>query len=286
MAHSIAQYTGTRIDSSAKHIVACKTNHDLYTDMGNTEKDLTQNKYRYAMMKDEIVLNVNRMTKNGVNGKGEFRETYKLIAYPSVITTLGDKVTENLKQGIRAHYRNLTPNTITQYISYRDEAKQVRAFPYLFGMQGISVGTAYASDLSGDNVASVMIGGMATVLNGHFPCYTGELVQWYFDFEKGEFDSAGCRKETPTDGVENKANPGDREMYYRQRMFADWKETTSGKHNIAMIKPLRHRIKDNKDVEPPAYGDVTRVFGRVVNGGQAWEPIDVFLCNVFVPKFT
>ncbi|EKX33628.1 hypothetical protein GUITHDRAFT_120148 [Guillardia theta CCMP2712] len=167
MAHSIAQYTGTRIDSSAKHIVACKVNHDLYTDMGNTEKDLTQNKYRYAMMKDEIVLNVNRMTKNGINEKGEFHETYKLFAYPSVITTLGDKVPQGLKQGIREHYRTLSPDDITKYISYRDEAKKQHVFPYLFSMQGISVGTAYASDLSGDNVASVMIGGMATVLNGH-----------------------------------------------------------------------------------------------------------------------
>ena len=37
--------------------------------------------------------------------------------------------------------------------------------------------------MSGDTVASVLVAGMMTVLNGHFTMHTGDEVQWYFDFE-------------------------------------------------------------------------------------------------------
>jgi hypothetical protein len=56
-----------------------------------------------------------------------------------------------------------------------------------FQIQGYSLGRAFASSLSGDTVFSVLIGGCATVINGHFPMHTGQLVQWYFGFENGQF---------------------------------------------------------------------------------------------------
>jgi hypothetical protein len=54
----------------------------------------------------------------------------------------------------------------------------------LFQIQGYSLGRAFASSISGDTVFSVLIGGCATVINGHFPMHTGQLVQWYFGCEK------------------------------------------------------------------------------------------------------
>lgn len=284
MAHSIAQYTGTRIDSSAKHIVACKVNHDLFTRLGNNEKELTEDKYRFAMQKDEMVLNVGQMTKDDVvlGGDRSFKRTYVKHAYPSVVTTLGNKLKDEQKNGIRLYYRTLQFNTEDDGIVYETNDTGVvtqRFFPFKFDFVGVSVGTAYASDLTGDPVGSVMIGGMATVLNGHFPCYTGELVQWYFDFEAEEYDQEGRRREPAVLDNRTRFPVSGREAWYQQRMFAAYKENDNGKRNVALIKPLR---KNAEVIESVPYGDKVRVIGRIVNGGQPWEPIDIFLCNVFV----
>jgi hypothetical protein len=58
---------------------------------------------------------------------------------------------------------------------------QIKSLPE-FRCQGVALGQAWASYLSGDTVASVLVGGMMTVLNGHFAMHTGDEVQWYFDF--------------------------------------------------------------------------------------------------------
>jgi hypothetical protein len=50
--------------------------------------------------------------------------------------------------------------------------------------------------MSGDTVASVLVGGMMTVLNGHFTMHTGDEVQWYFDFEADMFQH-GSTLDTP-----------------------------------------------------------------------------------------
>lgn len=282
MSHSIAAYTGTIIDSSAKHIVACRMCNRLFGSLGLSEQELVQNKYRYAMQKDEVALNVNRFTNNLDPTKDEFEEHPTKHAYPSIVTTLGDKVTENLKNAICEHYREMDPWEPCKNIVYEDEGGNRKVFPFQFDFQGVSVGTAYASDLTGDTVASVMIGGMATVLNGHFPCYTGELVQWYFDFENREFDDEGYRFNGVMQRNRNINHEPGRELYYRQRMYAEYKETTSGKRNMAFIKPYRP-VRDTEDgyrLRDYKYGDKVRVFGKIVNGGQPWEMIDVFIFNV------
>jgi hypothetical protein len=71
---------------------------------------------------------------------------------------------------------------------------QIKSLPE-FRCQGVALGQAWASYLSGDTVASVLVGGMMTVLNGHFAMHTGNEVQWYFDFEKDAFESSA--------GIEN-----------------------------------------------------------------------------------
>lgn len=48
---------------------------------------------------------------------------------------------------------------------------------------GVSLGLAYAHPHSGDTVCSVMVGGLRTVLNGHFQVHTGDLLMFYFDAE-------------------------------------------------------------------------------------------------------
>ena len=284
MAHSIAQYTGTRIDSSAKHIVACKVNGKVFERLGNQVKQLTDDKFRYAMQKDELVLSVSLMTDEDVvrGADRTFQRTFVKHAYPPVITTLGDKLLDEHKGAIRLYYRNLSFDNEDEGIVYTKDMVD-HFFPFKFDFVGVSVGTAYASDLTGDPVGSVLIGGMMTVLNGHFPCYTGELVQWYFDFEAEEFDPDGKRRLPPP--VRNPADRhairhpiGGREHFYQQRMFGAHADMNRGKQNVALIKPFRKLL----DQPRYAYGDKVRVIGRIVNGGQPWEPIDIFLSNTFV----
>ena len=57
-----------------------------------------------------------------------------------------------------------------------------------FYVVGVSLGTAWAHPSSGDTVASVMIGGLRTVLNGAFPIHTNDLICIYFDDERDFFE--------------------------------------------------------------------------------------------------
>jgi hypothetical protein len=36
----------------------------------------------------------------------------------------------------------------------------------------------------------VLVGGMVTVQNGHFTMHTGDMVQWYFDWESKQFNGS------------------------------------------------------------------------------------------------
>eukprot|EP00960_Hanusia_phi_P064815 765923-Hanusia_phi.AAC.10 len=102
------------------------------------------------------------------------------------------------------------------------------------------MGTAYASDLSGDNVGSVLIGGKATVLNGHFPCYTGELVQWYLDFERDEYDEEGFR--LPAAVYQTRNDPlipkRGKESWYKERLHGGMNEANKGKNRWSSSSPF------------------------------------------------
>ena len=52
----------------------------------------------------------------------------------------------------------------------------------------------YAHAYSGDTMTSVMIGGLRTVMNGDFEIFAGDLVQFYWAFEKDDFEQDGRRK--------------------------------------------------------------------------------------------
>ena len=81
---SLGSSTGTRLDSAAKHIMACKMDSKLLGSWldctSNVDQFLHQNKLQFCMHKDEIVLNTSRRIRD---------RTATLLAYPLVITTLG-----------------------------------------------------------------------------------------------------------------------------------------------------------------------------------------------------
>jgi hypothetical protein len=72
------------------------------------------------------------------------------------------------------------------------EQEQIDELPQFY-FQGIALGIAYAHPDSGDTVGTVMIGGLRTVLNGHFTANTGQLMQWYFECEAQCYDANGER---------------------------------------------------------------------------------------------
>lgn len=284
---SIGQRTGTRIDSAAKHIVACRVDQDFFRERGEDGEKILKQKYLYAMQKDEIVINCSIYSdKNRGSRK---------VCYPYVITTLGQDVNDIVKRELLNYYDRMN---IVDYLSQEVQYP----FPRELRFQGISVGTGWASDLSGDTFASAMIGGMVTITNGHFPSYTGDLVQWYFDFENVMFDNEGYRM-PDTDYVlmpnsMDRRRPNQRyiadqgpvakreaelESVARRNMYGTYKQNNGGKTNVFFVKSLMPRKNRNGQIRETATGDTQRVFGKVVNGAGPWEPVDIMITNVFLP---
>lgn len=62
-----------------------------------------------------------------------------------------------------------------------------------FGV-GFANTLGYAHPNTGDTMVSVMIGGLRTVQNGDFEVFAGDLLQFYWAFEKDDFFPDGRRK--------------------------------------------------------------------------------------------
>jgi len=79
----IANATGTRLDSADKHTMACKVDDKLlltwFEEKQNSRVALHANKMKFAVQKDELVLNVTKkLNKHGTASR----------AYPSVVSSL------------------------------------------------------------------------------------------------------------------------------------------------------------------------------------------------------
>lgn len=210
----LAQSTASRVDSSSKHIVACRVAEHFMlewctpTNSSDKRRELHVNKNKYCMFKNELVLNVSQPLFP-LNSTRQFNDTK---AYPNVVTTLADcpqmchvwlknlygkrtatafmnywkeSSNPNSYQGSLAIANNLKVNNVQDHQC--QEFKRLIMNMPLFMAQGYALGTAWASQQTGDTVASVLIGGMQTVMNGAFSCSAGDVLQWYFDFEENEF---------------------------------------------------------------------------------------------------
>ena len=312
---SIGTATGTRVDSAAKHIMACKVDSralQAWCNDSNTVHDkenyIHTNKMKWCMHKDEIVLNT---TKKKDKSDGSAK------AYPMVVTTLGEIAPETV-QYIATLYAQDTildfhlkwkaaevfssSQQNTMHGDNKEHAKvvnqQVKALPE-FRCQGVALGQAWGSYLSGDTVASVLVGGMMTVLNGHFPMHTGDEVQWYFDFEQQYVHHAdstvpdGTRRplvndyvaDTEARQVPNYGVPGSkRHQYMDQRLYggafvgigksSGLKDTKM----VARIKPYR-MVWDSETscYSHDHYGDKSRIFAKCISGGRAFDAVDILI---------
>jgi hypothetical protein len=300
--YSIGTMTGTVVDSAAKHIRQCKVNTDLMGVWSScTPQELHQNRYKYITHKDDLVLNVTQKIGRALSNKVD--------VYPSVVSTFAD-IDLNAQCAMMYLYDSARPLDFLQKVAAiagTDMARRdtldadiaawagpkivnpgfdvsvpivktkfdsfIARMPYLQA-QGYAQTVGYASAVSGDTVLSVLIGGIVTVRNGHFPMRCGQAVQWYFNFEKDSFSSQhgaagvaewdiGSRIEVPVAGAE-------------PLPLTDRRGKMEG-HPLRTLFALPKPYVISSRTGDELYGDKIRIFARCIGGGGAHEMVDLQL---------
>jgi hypothetical protein len=218
-------------------------------------------------MKDDLVLNVNQSLGRTCNTTD---------AYPSVMSNF-TSLNAKTKDVIAKWYASQTPlefyakerciqlkNPMHSFSSeaFKDN-KQCDNLPF-FRAQGYALGRAEANMRSGDTVFSVLIGGQMTVQNGDFPMRPGQMVQWYFDFEREGFEPSDGRRNT---GAANKNKMPNEPQSKRARL-----ETNAQSTCVALPKPYVLNA-DGTDW----YGDKIRIFAKCICGGPPSHKVDIML---------
>lgn len=197
--------------------MACKVDSDLMMDFvskningpSDKRREMHINKHKYCVFKNDLVLCTNKPLFPSDNNKSGHRQN----AYPAVVSTLGD-VELCCKKFLATYYSyhsataqmrfHMQVSQKTEKLKeiFQDNSGLILNLPY-FSAQGYALGTAWASDQTGDTVSSVLVGGMQTVMNGAFPCCAGEVLQWYFEFEEDlyypkriQVKNEGCHRES------------------------------------------------------------------------------------------
>jgi hypothetical protein len=322
----IAAATGTRVDSAAKHTMACRVGEAMMMCWCNDRRDprnyIHNHKMKFCMHKNDLVLNCGQPLNDCAT------LMFACKAYPAVVSNLAEMTAAGRlvlkwlyhasccghdflanKTYIRS---TLVPmvdqnraGAVLKVGSELDKERLVSELtnmPY-FTAQGYSLGLAYASNLSGDTVGSVLIGGMQTVMNGHFDCRAGQLIQWYFDFENEMFYgedrqekdnrviAQGMRKQHQKsiagiyDSVAAAAKEHEHQISERELQRQAYNARELGaldgiplggiderKGNIALPKPYL-LSSDGSD----HYGDRIRVFAKCISGGRKHEMIDIMM---------
>lgn len=323
---SLASATNTRLDTSCRHHQQCRVSTDdmlSYTmPTKNDHEELQRNKYRYCIHKDELVIGIGRPWVSQVTRKRTNN------AYPRVISNLGQLSMKNdgklalMMIKYMYHYARTIQEKMDiidwfqdkdsfhaglddeneevsrdQYAFLRDEKRELVAWLPLMADQ-IPVGYAqtlgWAHPNTGDTMVTVMIGGLRTVMNGDFEVFPGDLIQWYWPFEKDCFRQDGRRKRyingwkmervgervkalPPNVNPELEIEHGITRMHpersvvereaYHSRTFGN--ESESKAKLVARVKPFF------RDDENPRIYDSYRVFGIAIAAARPHEMLDI-----------
>ena len=322
---SLAAATGSRLDSAAKHIQQCRVSQDhmqeLVTFDDNVDQDeLIRNKIRYCVHKDELVLGIGRSWISKVK--------FPNSAYPRVLSNLGrladvDPTTRKHNEAIKMYiwlYHNTTdiyardnyvntfndgsvamldgmipkdpvktpyfevdPSKPTHYL-----VKKYMDYMYDYVPVGFANTLGWAHAHNGDTMTSVHIGGLRTVQNGHFEVFCGDLIQWYWPFERECFKNDGKRLDIQTVDVPQPdgtllpvaanvcpydpqntwkvSNDSKQRKDFFDRQFGQKKGVE--KH-VPMIKPFKR-----DDFQPRIY-DWYRVFAVAISSARPFEQVDI-----------
>lgn len=301
----IASATRTRIDSASKHHVACRVDYEHMLSWINYDHVVMQReKMKWCMHKDDLVLGCS----NPLRENEPQRTSARNKAYPSVVVTLGLMKTPAVNYLVALYHNCLdfterdnfivgVERSINQWVGQCDNPeyakKQIQEMPEFY-FAGVSVGLAYAHPNSGDNVATSMIGGLKTILNGAFPVQTGDLMQWYWDEERPCFLPNGKRRDKIAAAVGRTLTSADVDRFLKTQLTQDEDDLTrrkyyergngiysapspegnvKGKSRVAFPKPFRYQ--DNQE----RIGDRIRVFGRALSSARPYEMVDVMICR-------
>ena len=297
---NVAQATGTRVDSASKHQIAVRASYEhLLSWVGYDQVVLQKEKNAFSIAKDDMTIGVSKPVRRNEASKGNTRNK----AYPSVVTTLARMETP-AKNYLVMLYHN--PNNFQERdkfirdvekrpdvwdISMSEVAKKQIAEMPEFYFVGVSVGSAQAHPLSGDNTCTTMLGGLRTITNGAFPVDAGDIIQWYWSAETRCFDSEGRRLE-PIGGQRSEdvsiflsrneqnlsLDSARRKATYERGIGVYTNSQTdsnvryNGKLETAFPKALKTRV-DGKRVP----GDCMRAFARALSTARPFEPFDVLI---------
>lgn len=320
---SLAQSTSTHLDSACKHIQQCRVSQDHMTKFLHWANppdpdELIRNKYRYCVHKDELVLGVGKCwAKDGSDKK------FQNNAYPRVVSNLGglgdmDGPNESpVVKLLKVMYHNATSiperNEILDkfqrgdaadfnagagtYLGPADPAGRMTWVNYVpkvhdFITVGYSNTLGWAHAHTGDTMTSVMIGGLRTVMNGDFEVFTGDLMQWYWPFERSCFNRQGRRKprqllapgqpdlNCDPASIDRGGARGpvdwslDKDSQQRQKFFdQQYGDRKQREKMVALIKPYK------RDDDEPRIYDWYRVFAVALCSARPREKVDIRICR-------
>ena len=297
--------TGTRIDSASKHQIACRIDYErMLSWVGYDQLQLQREKLRYCMRELDLAVGCGPPIRYNEPQRTNARNK----AYPSVVVTLADMQQQALNYLIALFHNSLSmaerdrfvddvERTVDRWIGHAGNVelakKQIQEMPEFF-MVGVAVGTAWAHPNSGDNVATVMIGGLKTVMNGAFSVQCNDEIMWYWEEERPCFKPDGRRvqrKIMPASGVlvssdvdrfVAEANALDADDERRRKFFDRGNGNYSapsrdgnikGKQRVAYPKPFRYD-DDNERIY-----DRRRVFAKALCSARPFEPVDLMICR-------
>lgn len=296
---SVATMTGTLIDSGCKHIIPTRVSLDTLLGLQESpdQNVILRDKMKYCAHKNDLLLCVNRPLFK--QGRGFLA---KNAAYPYVLSTLGgvapviehaiamyyafqgeDEIQEDVEAMFQLGLAHVYDENLLPRLTEEEEQVYMQIFSRLpfFTFMGYSLGLAYAHPSSGDNVVSAMVGGMLSVQNGHFQVHTGDLIMWYFDFERPYFTDEGGRPENievvniaPDRGADERRKTHLRENGVYPGGPGEGRDRNSGKTQIAYPKP--YVLEFNR---PPNWKDKRRVFARAMSNARPFDKLDLLICT-------
>lgn len=297
--------TGTRIDSASKHQIACRVDYErMLSWVGYDQLILQREKLRFCMRELDLAIGTGQPIRNNE----PLRTSTRNKAYPSVVVTLADMQPQALNYLIALYHNCFSMSdrdrfvedverTVDRWIgplgNYELAKKQIQEMPEFFAL-GVAVGTAWAHPNSGDTVATVMIGGLKTVMNGAFPMQCNDEVMWYWEEERSCFRPDGKRLPRKIEAGSGSLTSEDVSRFIanaqaldaddeRRRKFFDRGNgnytapsrdgNIKGKQRVAYPKPFRYE-DDNERIY-----DRKRVFAKALCSARPFEPVDIMICR-------
>jgi hypothetical protein len=297
--------TGTRIDSASKHQVACRIDYERTLSWCGYDQLLMQReKLRFCMRELDMAVGCGPPIRNNEPQRTGTRNK----AYPSVVVTLADMQVPAINYLIALYHNSMCMADRDKFVEDVERnidrwvgsschvelaKKQIQEMPEFY-MVGIAVGTAYAHPNSGDTVATVMIGGLKTILNGAFSVQCNDEIMWYWEEERACFKPDGRRHTKKIESTNGFMTSDDVTKFIngileidaddeRRRKFFDRGNgnfaapsrdgNVKGKQRIAYPKPFRYD-DDNERIH-----DRQRVFAKALCSARPFEPVDIMVCR-------